>query len=312
MGEITGTVARIAWADLPRPVRAELERRLGARVRTAASQSGGFSHGMAARLLLDDGRRVFAKAINCADNLSGMYRTEARTAARLPRTVPTSSVQFTVDIAGWFAVVFDDLDGRHPRLERPTELRAVLATVEQLTHTLTPSPLSDAPTIADGYGPRLNCWRRFAGQGPPSDLDSWSLSNLDRLAELESTWPEHAAGDTLLHTDLRPDNMLLRPEGGVSVIDWAWPCVGAAWIDLVSLAPSIAASGVDPDPILAAHTSTRDAEPAAIDAFICALVGYWEHNRRQPGPPRSPNLRRHQAHSAQVSRAWLRRRLAWL
>jgi hypothetical protein len=153
---------------------------------------------MAARLLLDDGHRVFAKAINCEDNLSGMYRTEAQTAARLPRTVPTPSVQFILDIAGWFAVVFDDVDGRHPRLDQPTELRAVLATVERLAAALTPGPLPDAPKIADDYGPRLNCWRRFAEHGPPSDLDIWSLTNLDRLAELESTWPGPAAGDSFL------------------------------------------------------------------------------------------------------------------
>jgi hypothetical protein len=168
MAEIAGTTSRIMWNELPQPVRAEIERRLGARARSAASQSGGFSHGMAARLLLDDGHRVFAKAINCEDNLSGMYRTEAQTAARLPRTVPTPSVQFILDIAGWFAVVFDDVDGRHPRLDQPTELRAVLATVERLAAALTPGPLPDAPKIADDYGPRLNCWRRFAEHGPPS------------------------------------------------------------------------------------------------------------------------------------------------
>jgi len=217
---IAGTAERIMWGELPWPVRTEIERRLGARVRSAASQLGGFSHGMAARLLLDDGRRVFAKAINCEDNLSGMYRTEAQTAARLPRTVPTPSVQFAVDVAGWFAVVFDDLQGRHPRLDQPRELRAVLTTVGQLADVLTPSPVPDAPTIAEDYGPCLNCWRRFAEHGPPSDLDSWALRNLDRLAELESIWPEPAAGVTLLHTDLRPDNMLNRPGFGARLLSW--------------------------------------------------------------------------------------------
>ncbi len=76
--------------------------------------------------------------------------------------------------------------------------------------------------------------------------------------------------------------MLRDRDGAVWVIDWAWSCRGAAWIELVSLAPSVAARGVDPDPILAAHSSTRDVDPAAIDAFICALVGYWEHNSRLP------------------------------
>ncbi|WP_040786030.1 aminoglycoside phosphotransferase family protein [Nocardia pneumoniae] len=311
MADNAGTATRIEWHELPQPVRAGIERRLGTRVRSAVTQTGGFSHGTAARLLLTDSRRAFVKVINRDDALYGMYQTEARTAAQLPRTVPTPSVQFTIDIAGWFAVVFDDVDGRHPRLDRPGDLNAVLATIEQLANALTPSPLPEVPTIANSYGPELNGWRQFAEHGPPADLDSWSLRNLNRLAALESTWPEHADGATLLHTDLRPDNMLLRPDGTVAVIDWAWPCLGAAWIELVSLAPSIAASGIDPDPILITHPATRATDPVAVDAFLAALAGYWARNSRMPAPPRSPNLRQHQARSAHVSREWLRRRLAW-
>ncbi|MEV3965232.1 phosphotransferase [Nocardia sp. NPDC050193] len=39
---------------------------------------------------------------------------------------------------------------------------------------------------------------------------------------------------SLLHTDLRAGNMLLRPDGMVIVVDWSWPCVSAFWVDLVS------------------------------------------------------------------------------
>ncbi|MFQ6398988.1 hypothetical protein ACLMAJ_36820 [Nocardia sp. KC 131] len=109
----------------------------------------------------------------------------------------------------------------------------------------------------------------------------------------------------------RQRNMLLRPDGTVVVVDWAWPCRGAAWVDLVSLAPSIAASGIDPDPILATHPTTRDTDPAAISAFVCALTGYWTRKSRRPAPPRSPKLRRYQAHAAYVSTEWLSRRLGW-
>ncbi|WP_167837811.1 aminoglycoside phosphotransferase family protein [Nocardia altamirensis] len=266
---------------------------------------------MAARLELDDGVRVFAKAISDDDGLAPMYHAEADTAARLPRRVPAPSVLCTIETAGWFITVFEDIEGHHPRLDQPNDLVAVLAMVEQLADVLTPSPLVGGATIAEDYGPKLMCWRQFAEHTPPADLDDWSLRNLDRLAALESTWPEAAAGETLLHTDLRPDNMLLRPDGTVVAVDWAWPCRGAAWVDLVSLAPSIAASGLDPDPILAAHPVTRGTDPAAIDAFVCALVGYWEHNSRRSAPPRSPKLRGYQAHSALVSREWLSRRLTW-
>ncbi|WP_435592613.1 phosphotransferase family protein [Nocardia sp. bgisy118] len=154
-------------------------------------------------------------------------------------------------------------------------------------------------------------WRRFAEHQPPADLDDWSRRNLDKLAELESTWTDHAAGETLLHTDLRPDNMLLRPDGAIAVLDWAWPCRGAAWIDLVALSPAIAAHGIDTDRLLATHPVTSDIDPVAVSAFLCALAGYWAAKSREPAPPRSPSLRRYQARSARVTTDWLGRRLRW-
>ncbi|WP_068053669.1 hypothetical protein [Nocardia xishanensis] len=143
---------RILWSELPGVVRAEVEDRLGARVRAATTQPGGFSHGLAARLEIGDRRGVFAKAIPTDDGLAAMYRTELETAARLPPTVPTPALRFGLDTHGWLVAVFDYVPGRHPRIDRPDELSAILATVEQLAITLTPGPLPDLPTIAQDYG----------------------------------------------------------------------------------------------------------------------------------------------------------------
>lgn len=305
------TTNRLEWPDLPRHVQDELEHRLDGRVHTARTQAGGFSHGMAARLSLTNGRTVFAKAIDSKDPLAEAYRAEAATTARLPPTVAAPALHFTLEEAGWFVMVFDDIDGHMPRLDRPDELAAVLTTIEQLARALTPNPVASVPDFADRYGPSFTRWRQFADHGPPTDLDEWSLHHLDQLAELESTWPDHTDGDTLLHTDLRPDNLLIDIDTGVWVLDWAWPCRGAAWIDLTTMAVSIADAGIDPDPILAEHPVSCDTDPAAIDAFLCALLGYWTHNGRLPAPPRSPKLRPYQQHSAAVTRHWLRRRLAW-
>ncbi|MEU6184947.1 phosphotransferase [Nocardia sp. NPDC047038] len=212
---------------------------------------------------------------------------------------------------GWFVAVFDDVEGAFPRLGEPGELRDTLELVTRLATELTPSPLADVPTVAEAYEPELTGWRTFVTEGPPADLDSWSLRHLTKLAELEAAWPTAAEGNTLLHTDLRPDNMLRRPDGAVLAVDWAWACRGAAWIDLVALAPSIAAAGVDPDPIIATHSVTRDVDPVAVDAFVCALAGYWAAACRKPGPPRSPRLREHQSRFARLAGAWLACRLGW-
>lgn len=73
--------------------------------------------------------------------------------------------------------------------------------------------------------------------------------------------------------------------------------------------PRLLTDGIDPDPILATHPTTVDTNPAAITAFVCAMSGYWARNSRLPAPPRSPNLRVHQAEKARVSRAWLTKRI---
>ena len=71
---------RQRWEDLPAPVRAGIEARLGAPVLDAASQAGGFSPGVACRVTLADGRRAFVKAISgtAYPRSVGLYRTEER------------------------------------------------------------------------------------------------------------------------------------------------------------------------------------------------------------------------------------------
>ncbi|WP_280454977.1 phosphotransferase [Nocardia brasiliensis] len=305
------TAFRIDWAQLPHEVRAGIEDRLGGTVRRAVGQRGGFSHGLAARVRLANGARVFVKAIDAADDLATAYRSEARTARCLPERVPTPRCRFGEEIAGWFVAAFDEVAGVHPRLADPGESSDVLRTVGRMARVLTPNPVPHAPTIADALGSAFVGWRTFAEQGPPADLDDWSLRRLDRLAELEKTWLAAASGETLLHTDLSPSNMLRRADAAVLVVDWAWACRGAAWVDLVLLAPSFAAAGVDPDLIITTHPVTAAVDPRAIDAVVCAMGGYWATNSRKPVIPSSPKLRTHQRRFAGLARDWLRRRVGW-
>src|SRR5882672_4569754 len=77
---------RIAWSDLPAEVRAAVAAMVGGEVVEAVTQTGGFSPGVAARLRLSNGGRVFVKAVSAAQNPEspGLYRNEARIAAALP------------------------------------------------------------------------------------------------------------------------------------------------------------------------------------------------------------------------------------
>ena len=228
---------RVDWNDLPAEVRAALERRLGSRVVESITQRTGFSPGLAARVLLHDGRRVFIKAVSGAANpdAPGLHRREARIVAALPASAPVPRLLWTYDEGGWVALCFEDVDGRHP-YEPWTEpdLALVRDALRDMGTVLTPSPLEVDETAAEALADHINGWQ-VAHQRGEARLDEWCAGNLGRLAELEAEAPAFAAGHGLVHFDLRADNLLLAGDR-VYVVDWPWARVGPAWVDWVAMA----------------------------------------------------------------------------
>jgi aminoglycoside phosphotransferase (APT) family kinase protein len=312
------TGQRRDWGDAPAWLRAEAEARLGGRVAEAVTQSSGFSPGIAARLRLADGRRAFVKAVGPEPNPDSpdIHRAEARIAAVLPRSAPAARLLWSLDRHGWVALAFEDVDGVHPAQPwQSDELGRVLRMVAEMGPALTPAP-AGIPPIADRLGDSFGAWRRLAaahtaGEDDLAGLDPWAVRHLDRLAELEAGWPLAAAGSTLLHTDLRADNLLLTPTRVVAV-DWPWACVGAPWVDLLLLLPSVTMQGgPDPEPIFAAHPAAAGADPLAVTTTLAAWAGYLLGGARLPPPPGLPTLRAFQLGQGLVALDWLRQRTGW-
>jgi aminoglycoside phosphotransferase (APT) family kinase protein len=312
------TRRRLGWDDVPGWLRAEVEGRLEARVVEAVTQPTGFSPGLAARLRLADGRRAFVKAVGPEPNPDSpdAHRAEARTMAALPRAAPAPRLLWSLDERGWVALAFEDVDGHHPALPwRPGELRRVLAMLTDMARVLTPAP-AGMPAIADRLGDAFVGWRRLAaghatGPGDLASMDPWARRHLPRLAELEAGWPPAVQGRTLLHGDLRADNLLLTPTRVVAV-DWPWACVGAAWVDLLLLLPSVTMQGgPDPDAVFAAHPLAAGADPRAVTTTLAAWAGYLVFGASQPPPPGLPTLRAFQHGQGLVALDWLRRRTGW-
>ena len=299
------------WAEVPAPVRAAIEDRLGSRVVTARSQAGGFSPGVAARLELADGTRVFVKAVCAAANPDspGIHRREARIAAALPAHVPAPTLRWTFDDGEWVVLAFDDVDGRPPKLPwRADELERVLAALLALARELTPSPLA-LELARDTLGQLLGGWRRIADEETP--LPANLQTRLAELVELESCWPDAVGGDTLVHLDLRADNLLLTPDR-VFVVDWPWAAIGAPWLDLVAMLPSVAMQGGPaPDDIWRAHPLSQGVDDGKVDAFVAALAGFFAHAASRPAPPGLPTLRPFQSGQGEQAIAWLARRRGW-
>lgn len=307
------TGQRVGWDELPARVRAEVERLLGAPVVEARSQPGGFSPGSADRVLTSDGRRAFVKAVGSSLNPDspGIHRREAAVTAALPAATPSPALLGSLDDGDWVALVLEDVEGRHPHLPwRPDELARVVTAIETMSGALTPTPVTDVPRLDDEVAEDFTAWDRLAA-APPDDLDPWALRHIEALGELGRRSLVALRGDTLVHGDLRADNLLVTTDR-VVVIDWPWASVGAAWADLVFFAinPSLY-GGHDPDELLAGSALGRTAEPDAVTAVVAGLAAYFAEACRRPAVDRMPTLRGFQRAQGDVCLAWLRRRTGW-
>jgi aminoglycoside phosphotransferase (APT) family kinase protein len=284
----------------------------------AATQPGGFSPGVATRLRLANGERVFIKVIGSWPNPDSpaMHRREARIAAALPGSVPTPRFLWSYDDGDWVAIAFEDIEGRTPATPwRPEELSRVLDVVGQLVASLTPSPITVEP-IAERLHEHFQAWRKLhtaarTGADDLGGVPDWARRHLGRLAALESEWADASAGPTLLHFDLRADNILITPDR-VLVVDWPHGSLGAGWMDLLEILPSIAMQG-GPKPweIFDTHPLGRQASNRPVTAVLAALAGYFIVQSRLPAPPGLPTLRAFQRDQGIPAMEWLVRRTGW-
>jgi aminoglycoside phosphotransferase (APT) family kinase protein len=304
--------ARVSWQDVPEPARRSIERVCGSSVVEALSQPGGFSPGVAARVRCTNGARWFVKAASAELNRDAprLHRQEARVLAGLDsligaRHLPVPRLRGTAEHGPWFALVIEDVAGHLSALPwRDAQFDLVLAALGELAEALTPAPV-ELPGIAQYLGNAFTGWRSLSRNPGDDRIDPWSRARLAELAALESTWAAHAAGGTLLHADLRADNLLLTGDG-VMVVDWPHACRGAAFADLVLFAPSVAMQGGPaPAALLERSRIGRDARPDAVAAVVCALAGYFTERSLAPPPFGLPTVRRFQAAQGEVARRWL-------
>jgi len=273
---------------------------------------------VAARLSLANGRRAFVKAVSGSINPDspGMHRREARIAAALPSSVPAPRLLDSYDDGEWIALIFEDIDGATPRTPwQQAELDRVIDAVGKLTAALTPAPIAAEP-VSELMPMVFAGWRRLAagvesGQDDLRGVDPWAQRHLAELVALEATSPQAAAGTTLLHADIRADNILLTPSR-VFFIDWPWASRGSAWVDLAFMLPSVAMQG-GPKPweIFDAHPLGRTAPAAAVTAVVAAVAGFMIRGSRLPAPPGLPTVRAFQRDQGLPALEWLKRRTGW-
>ncbi|MDF1602074.1 hypothetical protein [Nocardioides sp. YIM 152315] len=306
------TARRLEWPHLPPHVRALVERQCGSPVAEAVSQDAGFTPGFASVLTCDDGSRHFVKAASTRAQrmFAEAYREEARKLVALPEGAPAPRLRWLHDADDWVVLGIEHVDAHQP--SRPwgqADLDACLAMTDRMAEVLTPAPAGlDASTFVADFVDWPAYWDELR-EAPP-DLRGLR-EHLDGAAALAGRYAEVADGDTLVHTDIRDDNLMLAADGRVLLCDWNWPVVGAAWLDTLFLMIGPRGDGLDVEKALAAHPLTRDVPAEAVDAVLALVTGYFLRSAAQPVPSSSPYIRDAQRWQGEVCWRWLSERRGW-
>jgi hypothetical protein len=230
----------------------------------------------------------------------------------LPEGLPHPEFLGHHDQGDWIALVFSDVEGRHPHLPwRSDELTRVLDTVSSFTQV----PLgSDALDLL----PHLGVQRAYSFQGwdrlrddPDESLYPWAVSNFEALAELSEEASSSVVGNSLVHTDLRADNLLLTKDGNVTVVDWPWAAIGAPWFDALTILidARVYDPGYDVESVVAQHPLFASATSQELNTVIAGLAGYFLDAARQDAPQGIPTLRSFQKQEGDAALNWLKERL---
>ncbi|MFI1029509.1 aminoglycoside phosphotransferase [Streptomyces sp. NPDC020951] len=233
-------------AEIPAAVVKEIEAVVGP-VRGVEVVAAGFNSEIAARLFLDEGT-VFVKGLRLDHPRVWTQQREADVNAYTGGLAPV--LRWRIRAGGWDLLGFEDLGGRHADYSPgSSDLPCVLRAMERLASVTTSGDI-ELKAMAE---------RMSSYASDPDDL---------RFFE----------GDALLHTDWKPDNVLIV-EGRAKVVDWAWASRGVEWIDPALWVIWLVASGhrvAEAEGLAALHPAWAAASASHVDAFARAQRRLWE------------------------------------
>jgi hypothetical protein len=197
-------------------------------------------------IIRGDGGRMFVKAVRDPGRHVTSLEREAAVNPAVRDLAP--ALLWQARGHGWLALGFEVAPGRHASFAPGSpDLPAVTGALDRISRIPLPGAARD-----------------------------WRESRYDRYADGTA---ELLSGATLLHGDINPDNLLIDPAGEATVVDWAWPAHGAAFIDPACLAVQLVAAGHAPaeaEGWAARCTAWREADPAAVNAFAAAMVRMYQ------------------------------------
>jgi hypothetical protein len=269
-------------------IRREVARLLGTEVTAYQFTPGGWSVSVRGVLTLAGGQTVFAKLGDVPDTAHALrdeiavYRSLGRRPF-LPRLVAEDH-----DVP---LLVIEDLSGA---TRVPPWTAATLNDYRRLCAELgsTPAPASLIRLETETEG---DAWERVAADPIPASRvlpATWLERNLPAL--LAAQRQARAAGSSLVHTDLRSDNLLFLPDRPMAV-DWNLVRRGDARWDRHLTAHTIAMEG---------GGTVDELLPDADPAIVAWLAGFFASRAGLPPPEGAPRVRGFQRAQLDVVLPW--------
>ena len=236
---------RAPYTSMPETVRAWVDDTLGSPVVEALDQVGGMSPGCATRLRCADGTRAFVKAVGTDLNRDTptLFRREITALTLLGSDPLWADLLASYDDGDRVALLLEDVEGGHPDLADDATMERMVAATDELgsvmrsrvatseVRHLVGSVLME-PGLTD-LRAVFNVWLSAyddLGGLPEAPVPAWVRAEAtvwrDRMADIAD-----CRTDTLVHWDVRVDNLLQRPTGEIVFLDWGAAGVGEAWLD---------------------------------------------------------------------------------
>jgi hypothetical protein len=259
-------------------------------------QSSGYTVAYHAIAELADGRTAFVKV--ATEPVTAEF---IRDEQRVYRAVsgPFMPALLALDEDDPPLLVLEDLRAAHwPPPWAPGMIEAVRETLARVAVTPPPSAI---PPVGTHRERLVTGWAEIEADPAPFLAlavcsKRWLADALPVLREASETAP--IDGDSVLHLDVRSDNLCIAERGAV-LVDWNHACVGNADLDVACWLPSLRLEGgPEPEEIL----------PGA-GGFAALLAGFFGCRAGLPAPPTAPTVREFQLAQLRVALPWAAREL---
>jgi len=266
----------------------DLERLLGTPVVAERTVTGGYTLAHRRVVTLADGRTAFVKS--AVDELTrGWLEAEQRVYAAI-----SGPFMPRVLAAEPGVLVLEDLSGAHwPPPWRDDDVRAVQEALDALHALTAPSWLGHPQEVDDLRGG----WPSVAAD--PEPFLSLGLTTRDWLeaslpALLDAAARAELDGESIVHLDIRSDNLCLR-DGRCLIVDWNWAAHGNPELDRAFWLPSLRLEG--------------GPEPEGLPELAAMVAGFFACRAGLPEPSAAHNLRAVQRAQLEVALPWAARAL---